>query len=489
MSATPFDPFTRTIFGQPRSLATLFLTEMWERFSYYGMRALLVLFMIAPTSDGGMGLGAPEAAGIYAVYIALVYLTPLPGGWIGDRVLGARRTVFLGGAIIASGHIVLAILGGDGLFPALFLIIIGTGLLKPNMTAMVGSLYASREELRDAGFSIYYMGINLGAFLSPLICGYLGQQVSWELGFGAAAIGMIFALIQYAIGTRGMGAIGVAPSNPLSPSERRRYGIWSAVGAAATAALVVLDLTVFKIQADSIELGITVIILIVPIVWFTRTLRSERSNRPQFNRVIMLLVLFVAAAVFWMVYDQAGSTVAIFAQNNTDHALLGIDFPSSWFQSVNPLLIIVLAPVMAGIWTALGVRGKQPGTPYKFAGGLFLIAASMGVMVLAAQASIDGKVVAMWLIAVFAIQTVGELMLSPVGMAAATRLSPPDRVSQTLGVWFLATSVGDAIGGRLAGYYDSLGQSAFFAMLGVIALVAALMMLAIARPMRRLVPD
>ena len=449
MSTIPFDPFSRTLFGQPRTLVTLCLTEMWERFSYYGMRALLVLFMIAPTAEGGMGLGAAEAAGIYAVYVSLVYLTPLPGGWIGDRVLGPRRTVFVGGAVIAAGHIVLAIMGGSGLFIALFLIIIGTGLLKPNMTAMVGSLYA----------------------------------------FGAAAVGMILALVQYGIGTRGMGSLGAAPENPLTPAERRRYGVGAAIGVVVAVAFVILDLLVLHVSANAIELGITLVILLVPIAWFTRTLRAERGNVEQRNRVLVLLVLFCAAAVFWLVYDQAGSTVAIFAQEDTQNTVLGASFPSSWFQSVNPLLIIALAPVMAIIWTALGVRGKQPGTAYKFAGGLLLVAISMGVMVFAAQAAIDGKVAAMWLIAVFAIQTVGELMLSPVGMAAATRLSPPNRVSQTLGVWFLATSVGDAIGGRLAQFYDSLGQAAFFGMLGLIALVATFVVLALARPLGRLVPD
>ncbi|MGI9187177.1 MAG: peptide MFS transporter [Gaiellales bacterium] len=465
MSAIPYNPFDRTLVGQPRALATLFMTEMWERFSYYGMRALLVLFMITPTSDGGMGFSAAKAAGIYAIYVALVYLTPLPGGWIGDRLLGARRTVFLGGAIIAGGHVVLAIFGGAGLFPALALIIIGTGLLKPNMTAMVGAIYDYKPDLRDAGFSIYYMGINLGAFLAPLVCGYLGQQVSWELGFGAA------------------------PENPLLPAERRRYGIGVVIALVVAALLVVLDLRVIHLSSDAIELLITIVIVLIPIAWFARTLRDERGNAESRNKVLVLLVLFIAAAVFWLVYDQAGSTVAIFAQEDTRNVVFGWAFPSSWFQSVNPLLIIALAPVMAIIWTALGARGRQPGTPYKFFGGLFLVAVSMLVMVFAAHAAIDGRVAALWLVAVFAIQTVGELMLSPVGMAAATRLSPPDRVSQTLGVWFLATSVGDAIGGRIATYYDQLGQQAFFALLGVIALIAAFAVLALARPLSRLVPD
>ena len=489
MSAVAYNPFDRTFLGQPRPLATLFLTEMWERFSYYGMRALLVLFMITPVAQGGLGYGAAKATGIYGIYVALVYLTPLPGGWIGDRVLGARRTVFVGGAVIASGHIVLAALGGRGLFPALVLIIIGTGLLKPNMTAMVGGIYDYRPEDRDAGFSIYYMGVNLGAFLAPLVCGFLGQQVSWELGFGAAAVGMILALVQYAIGVRGLGPIGAKPENPLDRPGRIRYGVGALIGLAVVALLGVLNATVFHVSADGIELLITVLIILIPVAWFARTLRDERSNPPQRAKVLVLLVLFIAAAAFWLVYDQAGSTVAIFAQDNTRSAIFGWDFPSSWFQSVNPLLIIAFAPLMAALWTGLAARGRQPGTPYKFFGGLLLVALSMVVMVFAAHAALDGRVAALWLVAVFAIQTVGELMLSPVGMAAATRLSPPDRVSQTLGVWFLATSVGDAIGGRVATYYDQLGQQTYFALLGAIALVAALAVLALARPLARLAPD
>ncbi len=490
MSAVPFDPFARTLFGYPRALATLFMTEMWERFSFYGMRALLVLFMIAPESEGGMGYGAAQAAGIAAIYGALVYLTPLPGGWIADRVLGQRRTVLIGGIVIAAGHIVLAIMGGAGLYLSLLLIIVGTGLLKPNLTAMVGGIYAGHDEQRDAGFSIYYMGINVGALLAPLVCGYLGQEVSWELGFGVAAVGMIVALVQYVLGARGLGPIGLVPENPLPAGLRRRYGLFGLAGLAAFVALVVLEITVLHVPADSIELGITLLIVAIPIYWFTRTLRTERRADPdQYHRIVVLGVLFIAAAVFWLVSDQAGSTITIFAQDDTRHEILGAHFPSSWFQTVNPLLIILLAPVMAGLWTALSARGRQPGTAVKFGGSLVLVFLSMVVMVLAAHSAETARVAAMWLVAVFAIQTVAELMLSPVGLSAASRLAPADRVSQTIGVWFLATSVGDALGGRLAQYYDQWGQATYFAVLGVIALIAGLAMLAIARPLGRLLRD
>lgn len=484
-----FDPFERTFLGQPRALITLFMTELWERFSYYGMRALLVLFLIAPASNGGLGMSAAAAAGIYGIYVALVYLTPLPGGWLGDRLLGPRRAVIVGGVVIAAGHIVLAGLGGTGLFLALLLIVVGTGLLKPNMTAMVGELYDEHDELRDAGFSFYYMGINLGAFLSPLVCGYLGQEVSWELGFAVAALGMFLGLGQFVIGMRGMGNLGVAPDNPMDDNGRRSFYRKCGVGAVVVAAIVAFDLLVLKASADVIELLITVVILIVPIVWFGRTLKRERSNRTQFNKVLVLLALFAAAAVFWMVYDQAGSTLSIFAEQDTRNTFLGIDFPSSWFQSVNPIAIIIMAPILGGVWTWMAARGRQPSTAIKFSLGLFLVAVSMGVMVLAAEASIDGKVAAMWLFAVYSIQTLGELLVSPIGMSAATRLAPPDAVSQTLGVWFLATSVGDAIGGRLAGLYDSLGHAEYFALLGVIILIASIAMLALAKPLGRLAPE
>ncbi len=488
-ASVAFDPFQRTFLGQPRALITLFMTEMWERFSFYGMRALLVLFLIAPKSGGGLGMSVAAAAGIYGIYVALVYLTPLPGGWLGDRLLGPRRAVIVGGVVIAAGHIVLAALGGPGLFFALLLIVIGTGLLKPNMTAMVGELYDKHDEMRDAGFSFYYMGINLGAFLSPLVCGYLGQEVSWELGFAVAAAGMLAGLAQFIVGTRGMGSLGVAPDDPMDAAQRKSFYRRFAAGAVVVAAIVALDFLVIRASANAIELLITLVILVVPVVWFTRTLRRERTNRPQFNRVLVLLALFVAAAVFWLVYDQAGSTLSIFAEQNTKNSFLGFSFPSSWFQSVNPIAIIILAPIMGALWTALALRGRQPPTAVKFSLGLFLVALSMLVMVFAAQASIDGKVAVMWLFAVYAIQTLAELLISPIGMSAATRLAPPKAVSQTLGVWFLATSVGDAIGGRLASLYDSLGHADYFALLGAITLIAAFVMLAMARPLGRLAPD
>ena len=488
-AAATFDPFDRTFLGQPRSLITLFMTELWERFSYYGMRAILVLFLIAPESNGGLGMSAAQAAGIYGIYVALVYLTPLPGGWLGDRLLGPRRAVIVGGIVIAAGHIVLAGLGGPGLFLALLLIVLGTGLLKPNMTAMVGELYDRHDDLRDAGFSFYYMGINLGAFLAPLVCGYLGQEVSWELGFGVAAAGMFLGLGQFVIGMRGMGNLGVAPDNPMDDDRRRSFYRQCGIGAVVIAGIVALDALVINASADAIELLITIMILIVPVVWFSRTLRRERSNRTQFNKVLVLLALFVAAAVFWMVYDQAGSTLSIFAEQDTNNSVLGFDFPSSWFQSVNPIAIIILAPILGMVWTALAVRGHQPPTAIKFSMGLFLVALSMVVMVFAAEASIDGKVAAMWLFAVYSIQTLGELLVSPIGMSAATRLAPPDAVSQTLGVWFLATSVGDAVGGQLAGLYDSIGHPEYFALLGGITVIAALAMLVLAKPLGRLAPD
>jgi len=376
---------------------------------------------------------------------------------------------------------------GTGLHLALLLIIVGTGLLKPNLTAMVAGIYGGHDEQRDAGFSIYCTGVNLGAPLAPLVCGFLGQEVSWGLGFGAAAVGMVLALVQYVLGERGLGPIGLVAENPLPAGLRRRYGLYGLAGFAVFVALVVLKITVLHLPTDSIELGITLLIVAIPIHRFTRT--ERRSDPDHYHRVIVLGILFMAAAVFFLVSDQAGSTITIFVQDDTRHEILGAHFPSSRFETVNPLLISLLAPVMAALWTALGARGRQPGTAVKFGGSLVLVFVSIVVMVLAAPSAETARVAATWLVAVFAIQTVAELMLSPGGLSAASRLAPADRVSQTIGVWFLATSVGDAVGGRLAQHYDQWGQATYFAVLGVIALVAGLAMLAIARPLGRLLRD
>jgi POT family proton-dependent oligopeptide transporter len=466
----------KTFFGQPRPLVTLFLTEMWERFSFYGMRAILVLFLVAPKSDGGLGYGVAAAAALYGLYNALVYVMSLPGGWLADRVLGARRAVLFGGVVIAAGHFTMAVDGATSVYAGLGLIVLGTGLLKPNMSAMVGGLYAADDPRRDSGFSLFYMGINIGALLAPLVCGYLGQDVSWHLGFAAAGVGMVFGLVQYAIGTRRMGDIGVKPGQALRPDERRRTLRGVLAGAGVGLALLAFDALVTNISADAIEKAVGVAILAVPVVWFTLTFRRTDLTKVDRSRLKALVYLFAASAVFWILYCQAGSTLSIFAEDSTRDSVLGIHFPASFFQSVNPVFILALAPLIAWLWLALGKR--QPSTPIKFSLGLLLVGASFIVMMLAAEAAGGGRASPLWLIGVYFIQTVGELCISPVGLSTATKLSPAATVGTTMGVWFLSISAGDVIGGYVAGLYDDISLTLYFGLLGLLAIAAGVLVVA-----------
>jgi POT family proton-dependent oligopeptide transporter len=472
----------KTFFGHPRALATLFLTEMWERFSYYGLRAILVLFLVAPASQGGLGLSVAEAAGIYALYSALVYMFALPGGWVGDRVLGQRLAVLIGGITIASGHFTMLINDIAFIYIGLGIIVVGTGLLKPNMSTMVGGLYRADDPRRDSGFSIFYMGINLGAFLAPIIVGYLGQEVDWNLGFAAAGVGMLLGIGQYVYGWRYLGEIGHHASHPVSRAERNPLLV-RVIGGGGTiiALLVVLTMTV---SVEAAEYAIDVLIIALPIIYFGRALAAQGRSAIELSRIRALIILFAASAVFWLVYDQAGSTLSVFAEYDTRDSLFGISFPASWFGSVNPVFILALAPVFAWLWVKLGDR--QPPTPVKFSIGLLLVAVSMGVMVLAALSVDSGEVSPLWLVGVYFIQTCGELALSPVGLSASTKLAPQAAVGTTMGIWFLSTSVGDVIGGQVAKLYDALSLPTYFGLLGIIIAVAGIAMLAVSRPLLKL---
>jgi proton-dependent oligopeptide transporter, POT family len=476
------EPAEATVFGHPRALATLFLTEMWERFSYYGLRAILVLFLVAPASSGGLGLSVGEAAGIYALYSALVYTMALPGGWVGDRILGQRLAVLVGGIVIAMGHFVMLINSVTLIYVGLGIIVLGTGLLKPNMSTMVGALYSDDDPRRDSGFSIFYMGINLGAFLAPLVVGYLGQEVDWNIGFAAAGVGMAFGIGQYVLGWRWLGEIGRRPTQPVAPDQRRPLLLRAGAGGGALVAIVAALAVTAGI--GTAEYAIDALIIALPIVFFARALRGGVRTPTERNRLRALVILFVASAVFWLVYDQAGSTLSVFAEDETRHSIFGADFPASWFLSVNPVFILALAPVFAWLWVRLGDR--QPRTPVKFSIGLLLVALSMVVMVLAASAASDGSVSPLWLVAVYFIQTAGELTLSPVGLSASTKLAPRDAVGTTMGIWFLSTSVGDVIGGQVARLYDAVSLTVYFTVLGIITAAAGVALLLVARPISRL---
>jgi POT family proton-dependent oligopeptide transporter len=469
-------------------LSTLFFTEMWERFSYYGMRALLLLYMTAPVAAGGLGFDAAQGGAIYGLYTSMVYLATLPGGWIADRLIGPRRAVLYGGIFIAAGHFSMALASLALFYLGLFLIVIGTGLLKGNVSVIVGKLYAQGDNRRDAGFSIFYMGINLGAFIAPLICGYLGQEISWHYGFGAAGIGMTLGVIQYVLGTRNLGDAGLSPA-PATPEERGRWRRQAQISVGILLALVVIVggggytgmLPVTATQVADIA-GVLLLLLIVGFFGWLYT--SSEWTPDERKRLYLIGVLFLAASIFWSLFEQAGSTLNLFARDRTDNSVLGMGFPSSWFQSMNSLFLIIFAPVMAWVWIKLSAAGKEPSTPMKFAWGLILAGAGFAVLVLPAQNE-SALASPMWLTATYFLHTIGELVLSPVGLSAMTVLAPARIGGLMMGVWFLATSVGNFISGRVTGLYEAMALPELFGTIATSGIVLGALLMLMAPMMKR----
>jgi proton-dependent oligopeptide transporter, POT family len=490
--------------GHPRGLITLFFTEMWERFSYYGMRALLILFMVAPLAEGGLGFNVRRAALVYGTYTMSGYMLSIPGGFIADNFLGARRSVLVGGIVIALGHFTLALSSNAIFYAGLFLIVIGTGMLKPNVSSMVGSLYASGDERRDSGFSIFYMGINIGAFLAPIACGILAQSVafkgwlsahgfdpvrSWHWGFAAAGVGMMIGLAQYVAGRGRIAHVGGAPAPGYRP--------WRAFLGVVTATALVLALVLLSDLVDRfawIRYGY-VGVPVATILWFG--FRKDVTKK----RIAAVLVFFVAAMTFWAIYEQTGSTIALFGETLTDRRLpdaggfsafgrtfsIGSPFPASFFQSVNPAFIFLLAPVFAWLWVRLGAR--QPSSPLKFVLGLGFVALSFLLMVPAARLTAQGPVSPWWIVGMFFLQTVGEMCLSPVGLSVMTKLSPGNLQGLILGVWFLASAFGNKLAGILAGNFtstDSLALGHFFLVQAAWAGIATLILLSLVPWVKRL---
>ncbi|MFB8755948.1 oligopeptide:H+ symporter [Streptomyces sp. NPDC059852] len=461
----------RTFFGHPRGLATLFMTEMWERFSYYGMRALLPLYLVAPA---GLGLSATTATAIYSVYLSLVYLLALPGGWFADRVLGPRKTVAVAGAVIMLGHLTLALPWSGSFFAGLGLVAIGSGLLKANISTMVGHLYNGPEDpRRDGGFTIFYIGINLGAFAAPLVIGTIGENVNWHLGFALAALGMALGLAQFLLGGRHLSAKSDVVPTPLTAEQKaatlRKAFFWAAVAAVFYA--IVGFSGVYTL--NWLLVPITVAGLVIPVMVIGRMKRDKQLDRGEQSKLTAYIWFFVAAAVFWMIYDQGGSTVSLFAESSADNSVFGWEFPVSWYQSVNPVMIMALAPVFAWAWLALAKRGKEPSTASKFAMGLILVGASF-FLFLAPLSIADGghKAAALWLAAIYFVQTVGELMLSPVGLSVTTKMAPAKYASQMMGVWFLAVTAGDATTGLLSIAGVDLNKTGIVTLEATLAVVA-----------------
>jgi proton-dependent oligopeptide transporter, POT family len=423
-------------FGHPRGLATLFFTEMWERFSYYGMRAFLILYMVAPASAGGLGFADADAASIYGTYTGSVWGAAILGGIVADRFLGQYNSVLIGGIIIAVGHFALAFKALSFFYAGLFLIVVGTGLLKPNASTLVGSLYDADDPRRDGGFSIFYMGINLGALFGPVIAGYLAQRVDWHIGFAAAGVGMTLGLVQYVAGRRHLAGAAVRQEAAASEAAARATSGFTAV---------------------------------------------------EWKRMGAIVIFFLVAILFWGAYEQAGSTLNLFADRYTRTELFGFSFPSSWFQSVQPVFVIALAPVFAWMWVRLGRH--EPSVPAKLAIGVLLMGVAFLVLVPAGTAAQSGagvRVSPWWLIVSYGISELGELCLYPVGLSAVTKLSPPRIVGLMMGVWLLSNSFGNKLAGSAAGFFSTMPLRQLFSDVAIILFVTAAIVFALVKPVKRL---
>lgn len=473
----------KSIFGgHPPGLSTLFFTELWERFSYYGMRALLTLFMVAPLATGGLGFATAEAAAIYGTYTFAVYLLSIPGGYIADTMLGARRAVLFGGTTIALGHYALAVPSLVSFYAGLVLIVLGTGLFKPNISALVGSLYVEGDERRDAGFSIFYTGINIGAFAAPLVTGFLAQSdtfkawlsaagfdpaQSWHWGFGAAGVGMTLAMVIFSRQTARLGDAGRAPR--MQNGVLRR----GALVLAGTLALMGLVMLSDRSGYEWLRWGFVAAPAAIALV-------LSQSSDPESRRLAAIAIFFIAAMVFWAIFEQAGVTIALFADTLTNRGAPGAEFPSAWFQSLNPLFVIVLAPMFA--WAFLRLGPRQPSSPVKFVLGLLFLALSFALMVPAAMLTATGKISPLWLVGLFLLQTIGELFVSPVGLSLMTKLAPARSTGLILGLWFLAAALGNKLAGVLGSGFtaaDPDGLARFFLLQAatVAAVMLALLML------------
>ena len=496
----------RSFFGHPRGLSTLFFTEMWERFSFYGIRPLLVLFMSAAIIDGGFGIERTQASAIVGIYAASVYLASLPGGWVADRLLGLRRAILLGAFLISLGHISIGLSSFAHskvpFFLGLIFIVLGTGLLKPNISAIVGDLYPEGGARRDAGFSIFYMGINTGATVGQIATGILGEKLGWHWGFGLAGVGMLLGLTWFALNARKtLGNLGTTVSrDPDLVKQARaetRMKLGLALGLGLVALVVILAATaVITVNPQVMGQYMTYVLVGTAALYFTYVLGFGGLTKDEKKRIVVIAILFVFAAIFWSAFEQAPTSLNLFAKDFTDRVVFGWEIPATWFQSANSFFIILLAPVFASIWLALGKRGKNPPSPAKFALGLLFAAFGFAIMIVAANLVVGSggglRVSPMWLVVSYLFQTVGELCLSPVGLSSMTKLSPRKYVGQMMGIWFLASSVGNLIAGLVGGHVDpeKLDQMPRLFIATTLALLAAAIVLAAMVPfIKKLIPN
>lgn len=449
----------QTFFGQPEGLKTLFFTEMWERMSYYGMRMLLVLFMTATLQEGGLALTVASAAAIYGLYTGSVYFMGLPGGWIADRLIGGQQAVWYGGLIIMIGHIILAIPNDQTFFIGLVFVILGTGLLKPNISAMVGQLYSIDDKRRDSGYAIYYMGINIGAVIGNIVCGYLMEDqdnFGWHWAFGAAAIGMAIGLFQYRRTLHKLNAAGETPESPLSPQGKKiSWLIISSVLIILATVMTLIMSGTISVNPVSVAQYVAVAFTLTFFIYYGAVYFGGSLTGSEKKRLWALLLVCIASAFFWSGFEQAGSSLNLFTRDYTNRIVNGFEIPTGWFQSLNSMFIVLLSPFFAALWINLGKRLVSPSYGIKCATGLIIMASGFIVMFFAAQHAAAGmKVAPYWLVATYFLHTVGELCLSPVALSAVSKLSPRRFTGQMMGVFVLTYSIGSIISGLLAGNFD-----------------------------------
>tara|TARA_B110000444_G_scaffold149581_1_gene139895 strand:- start:2916 stop:4394 length:1479 start_codon:yes stop_codon:yes gene_type:complete len=474
----------------PKGLKVLFFTEMWERMSYYGMRGILVLFMTASIADGGLDFSNISASALYGIYAASVYLATLPGGWIGDNILGQQKTILYGGIIIMFGHLSLAIPNINFFYIGLVLVVLGTGLLKPNISAIVGNLYENNKDLRQSGFTLFYMSINLGSILGFFICGYLGENIGWHYGFGAAGIGMAIGLIQYIYNIKLLEDCGVTPFNKVNAKTKNKY-TKIIIGILLVIFLIVVSglLGIWRIDPIPFANILTIIITLISLSYFLYIFILGKLNKSEKKKVTMIFVLFIGAALFWSGFDQAGSSFNIFAKEYTNRIIFGWEYPASWLQILNPLFVVILSPFISYLWIFLGKRMLDPSLPFKFGLGLIFMAIGFLVISIGAQIALsEGFAGAKWLLITYLLHTVGELVLSPIGLAAISSLSPKKYMGQMMGVWFLASSLGAIIAGLISGKATNEGLASMPGLFNQIALSASLfglILIIIARPLQK----
>ncbi len=478
--------------GHPRALATLFFTEMWERFTFYGLRALLVLFLVDAVESGGYGLDDRTATAIYGLYTAAVFMAALPGGWIADRLIGAQRAVMIGGAMMTVGTLMLSIPGPQQLFfGGLLVIILGVGLLKPNVSTLVADLYPEGGGRRDAGFTIFYMGINLGAFIGPLIAGWLAQRYGWRIGFLAAAVGLPLGLLQFWLSRHLFNGAGAthnrADGGAGLVTDWRR--LWIALGVLAVVAAMLFS---GAVHLDPIRLakGAAYVLVGMAALYFTYLFFGAGLDPVERKRMVVVLVMFLAVASFWSGYEQAGSSLNLFAKRHIDRMVGGFEIPTGWFQSVQPAFVILFAPLFSALWVYLARRNMDPAAPLKFAFGLLLMGLGFLFMVVAARIVAGGlSAPAYLLILTYLLTVFGELCVSPVGLSTVTKLAPARLVGQMMGVWFLGSSLGKLMAGLIAGSFDPNNLGAMpdrFLQIVLFACSVGVVLLLLSRPLARL---